>query len=169
MARIIDGKEMNMVGANIKRIRQEKGWSQQQLSDKTKNQSSRRSFPMTEEAREIFLQAKSAEEENQRLFGKAYQKNDYVFKWPDGHLFAPDYVTHHFSKILEKYGLPHIRFHELRHSCASLLLNNGCGLKDVQEWMGHSDIQTTANIYGHLDAARKQSIANKLTVCLKSC
>ena len=60
MARIIDGKEMNMVGANIKRIRQEKGWSQQQLSDKTKNQSSRRSFPMTEEAREIFLQAKSA-------------------------------------------------------------------------------------------------------------
>ena len=67
MARIIDGKEMNMVGANIKRIRQENGWSQQQLSDKTKNQSSRRSFPMTEEVREIFLQAKSAEEENQRL------------------------------------------------------------------------------------------------------
>lgn len=131
--------------------------------DKTKNQSSRRSFPMTKEAREIFLQAKAEEEENQRLFGKAYQKNDYVFKWPDGHLFAPDYVTHRFSKMLERYGLPHIRFHELRHSCASLLLNNGCGLKDVQEWMGHSDIQTTANIYGHLDTSRKQEIADKLT------
>ena len=134
--------------------------------DKTKTQSSRRSFPMTEEAREIFLKAKAEEEENQRLFGKAYQKNDYVFKWPDGRTFAPDYVTHHFSKMLERYGMPHIRFHELRHSCASLLLNNGCGLKDVQEWMGHSDIQTTANIYGHLDTSRKQSLADKLTECL---
>ena len=83
--------------------------------DKTKTQSSRRSFPMTEEAREIFLKAKAEEEENQRLFGKAYQKNDYVFKWPDGRTFAPDYVTHHFSKMLERYGMPHIRFHELRH------------------------------------------------------
>ena len=109
---------------------------------------------------------KAEEEENQRLFGKAYQKNDYVFKWPDGRTFAPDYVTHHFSKMLERYGMPHIRFHELRHSCASLLLNNGCGLKDVQEWMGHSDIQTTANIYGHLDTSRKQSLADKLTECL---
>ena len=134
--------------------------------DKTKTQSSRRSFPMTEEARGIFLKAKAEEEENQRLFGKAYQKNDYVFKWPDGRTFAPDYVTHHFSKMLERYGMPHIRFHELRHSCASLLLNNGCGLKDVQEWMGHSDIQTTANIYGHLDTSRKQSLADKLTECL---
>ena len=52
------------------------------------------------------------------------------------------------------------------YSCASLLLNNGCGLKDVQEWMGHSDIQTTANIYGHLDTSRKQSLADKLTKCL---
>lgn len=52
---------------------------------------------MTEEAREIFLKAKAEEEENQRLFGKAYQKNDYVFKWPDGRTFAPDYVTHHFQ------------------------------------------------------------------------
>lgn len=104
---------------------------------------------------------------DKRLFGKAYQKNDYVFKWPDGRTFAPDYVTHHFSKMLERYGMPHIRFHELRHSCASLLLNNGCGLKDVQEWMGHSDIQTTANIYGHLDTSRKQSLADKLTECLR--
>ena len=85
----------------------------------------------------------------------------------DGRTFAPDYVTPHFSKMLERYGMPHIRFHELRHSCASLLLNNGCGLKDVQEWMGHSDIQTTANIYGHLDTSRKQSLADKLTECLR--
>lgn len=134
--------------------------------DKTKTQSSRRRFPLTTEARSIFLAAKAEEEENRRQFGRAYQENDYIFKWADGTPFEPDYVTHHFSKVLKKNNLPHIRFHELRHSCASLLLNQGCGLKDVQEWMGHSDIQTTANIYGHLDSARKQGLADKLTQCL---
>lgn len=134
--------------------------------DKTKSKSSRRSFPLTEEARQIFLRAKTDEAENQRLFGKAYQKNDYVFKWSDGHPYSPDYISERFSNLLKKHGLPHIRFHELRHSCASLLLNNGCNLKDVQEWMGHSDIQMTANIYGHLDNTRKQGLAEKLTGCL---
>lgn len=134
--------------------------------DKTKTQSSRRSFPLTAEARSIFLTAKAEEEENRRQFGRAYQESDYIFKWPDGTPFEPDYVTHHFLKILKKNNLPHIRFHELRHSCASLLLNQGCSLKDVQEWMEHSDIQTTANIYGHLDSARKQGLADKLTQCL---
>jgi integrase len=64
--------------------------------------------------------------------------------------------------LLEHYGFPHIRFHELRHSCASMLIAVGFTLKDVQEWLGHSDIKMTANIYSHLDVTRKQSIAKKL-------
>lgn len=131
--------------------------------DKTKNASSYRSFPLTDEARAIFEAARSAQEENRRLFGKEYHASDYVFTWPDGRPYSPDYVTDKFSALLKKHGLPHIRFHELRHSCASLLLNNGFGLKDVQEWLGHSDIKMTANIYGHLDVGRKQSIADQLS------
>ncbi|MBQ5799971.1 MAG: tyrosine-type recombinase/integrase, partial [Oscillospiraceae bacterium] len=57
-------------------------------------------------------------------------------------------------------------FHELRHSCASLLINQGIGLKEVQDWMGHSDISTTANIYGHLETQRKVAMANALSECL---
>ena len=64
-------------------------------------------------------------------------------------------------------ALPHIRFHELRHSCASILLNNGCNLKDVQTWMGHSDIRTTANIYGHLDLGRLQQLSDSLSAHLR--
>ena len=131
--------------------------------DKTKNTSSFRSFPMTEEARQIFMNAKALETENQRLFGKAYQLNNYVFKWDNGKPYPPEYITNHFRKLLKKHGLPHIRFHELRHSCASLLLNAGFTLKDVQEWMGHADITMTANIYGHLDVARKQNMAQQLS------
>lgn len=131
--------------------------------DKTKNAASFRSFPLTEEARSIFETAKANEAENQKLFGKAYQKNDYVFKWDDGHPYSPDYISERFSNLLKNYGLPHIRFHELRHSCASLLLNAGFTLKDVQEWMGHADIKMTADIYGHIDIARKQGMADKLS------
>ena len=92
--------------------------------------------------------------------------NDYVFTWEDGHPYSPDYVSHTFHKLLKKYDLPHIRFHDLRHTCASMLLSEGYGLKDVQEWLGHSDIKMTANIYGHLDIRCKRSIANGLEQAL---
>ena len=73
-------------------------------------------------------------------------------------------ITFHrsFRFLLKAAGLPHIRFHELRHSSASNLLNMGFSLKDAQEWLGHSDIKTTANVYGHLDAKRKISMAKAL-------
>lgn len=130
--------------------------------DTTKTASSYRSFPLLPEAAAIFRSEQAAKAENQRLFGREYQPSGYIFTWPDGRLISPDHVTRHFSRLLKKHNFPHIRFHELRHSCASLLINEGFTLKDIQEWMGHADIQTTANIYGHLDVARKQSMADKL-------
>ena len=56
--------------------------------------------------------------------------------------------------------MPQIRFHDLRHSCASMLVSKGFKLKDIQEWLGHSDIKTTADYYAHLDNERKIAIAN---------
>lgn len=131
--------------------------------DKTKNSSSYRSFPLTPDMRELFLNTKAQQKKNQRLFGKQYQKSDYVFTWPDGHPYSPDYVTERFSNLLKNHGFPHIRFHELRHSCASILLSAGFTLKDVQEWLGHADIKMTANIYGHLDVERKKGIASAMS------
>ena len=83
-----------------------------------------------------------------------------------GDLINPDYVTHYFIKILKRNSLKRIRFHDLRHSCASLLLSLGYSMKDIQEWLGHSNYQTTANLYSHVDPRNKknmiQGIANAI-------
>ncbi len=131
--------------------------------DSTKNASSFRSYPLTPDVKEILLLLKAQEKENRRLFGKQYIDNDYIFKWQNGKPYAPDYITMKFSKLLKQHKLRHIRFHDLRHSCASMLVSNGFELKDIQEWLGHSDIQITANIYAHLDAKRKKDIANSMS------
>ena len=131
--------------------------------DKTKNQSSFRSFPMSDDIVEIFKSLKADEKSNRELFGKEYIKNDYVFKLENGEPYRPNYISKKHKQILKKYGFKHIRFHDLRHSCASLLNAQGFTLKDIQEWLGHSDIQTTANTYAHLDIKRKQGISNALS------
>ena len=79
-----------------------------------------------------------------------------------GDLIKPDYVSEQFPRLLEKYDLRRIRFHDLRHSCASLLLKNGVQLKEIQEWLGHSDFSTTANIYAHLDYSSKLNSAGAM-------
>lgn len=74
----------------------------------------------------------------------------------------PNYLSEAFPKFLKNHGLRQIRFHDLRHSCATLLYANGVALKDIQEWLGHSDIATTSNIYTHLDYSSKVASANAI-------
>ena len=84
-----------------------------------------------------------------------------------GTLVSPEYLTSAFPKLLRRNGLRHIRFHDLRHSCASLLLANDVPMKNIQEWLGHSDFSTTANIYAHLDYNSKLSSAETMVNALK--
>ena len=83
-----------------------------------------------------------------------------------GNLVNPNYISGNFSNILRKNGLRPIRFHDLRHSCASLLIKNKIPMKDVQVWMGHSSFATTANIYAHIDTDSKQEAANMISACI---
>ncbi|WP_244918975.1 tyrosine-type recombinase/integrase [Paenibacillus dendritiformis] len=55
-----------------------------------------------------------------------------------GERIKPNYITQHFALVLKKNSMQHIRFHDLRHSCATLLLSSGVSMKEVQEWLGHS-------------------------------
>ena len=83
--------------------------------NKTKNASSFRSFPLTDDAVRLFKILLQQEQIYRNHFGKDYIDNDYVFTWEDGHPYSPDYVSHTFHKLLKKYDLPHICFHDLRH------------------------------------------------------
>ena len=79
-----------------------------------------------------------------------------------GKRIRPDFLSQHFPDFLVAHQMKRIRFYDLRHSCASLLYANGVSLKEIQEWLCHSDISTTSNIYTHLDFSSKVSSANAI-------
>ena len=134
----------------------------EQQSAKTK--SSLRTLPLIGSFREYFLQVKEAQELNKRVCGNCYnhEYDGFVFVDELGERMRANYLTSAFPKFLEDHGLRRMRFHDLRHSCASLLLANGVPLKHIQEWLGHSDFTTTANIYAHLDYKSKITSAQAM-------
>ena len=116
----------------------------------------------------MLLERKKEIEHNQLIYGKSYNKKylDYVFVDDIGDLINPDFVSNKFRTILSKNNLKHIRFHDLRHSCASLLVASGVQMKNIQEWLGHSNFSTTADIYSHLDFSAKIESANIISSML---
>lgn len=135
--------------------------------ERTKNKTSCRTLPLLANVKEHLKSLKVKQLELQFLHGKAYSRNDYVCRWDDGRAFSPNFITRKFGKIVKSAGLPQIRFHDLRHTCATLLLSMGFSLKEIQEWLGHGDLSTTANIYAHLDYSAKVNIADKLSNAIK--
>ena len=138
--------------------------------DVMKNKSSYRSLPLIAAVRDALIEEKKKQESLQRLLRGAYNSKytDYICVDAAGNLLKPQYVTEHFKIILTKNNLKIIRFHDLRHSCASMLLANKVPMKYIQEWLGHSDMSTTANIYSHVDYVSKietsEVLDNLLTI-----
>ena len=133
-------------------------------SDTAKTDSSLRTMPLVTNFREMLLAKKEKQEHYRKLCGRSYCKEylDYIFVNEMGERWKPRYLSDGFKRILEQNGLRRIRFHDLRHTCASLLLANNVPMKKIQEWLGHSDFSTTANIYAHLDYQSKISSAEAM-------
>lgn len=134
----------------------------EQESAKTK--SSLRTLPLVGSFKDYFVEVKQAQEVNKSVCGNCYNYDydGYVFVDELGERMKPDYLTNYFPTYIQRHGIRKMRFHDLRHSCASLLLANGVPLKQIQEWLGHSDFSTTANIYAHLDYSSKISSAQAM-------
>lgn len=133
-------------------------------SDTAKTDSSLRTMPLVTNFRAMLLAKKEKQEHYRKLCGRSYCKEylDYIFVNEMGERWKPRYLSDGFKRILEQNGLRRIRFHDLRHTCASLLLANNVPMKKIQEWLGHSDFSTTANIYAHLDYQSKISSAEAM-------
>ena len=133
--------------------------------DTTKTKSSRRTLPLIPCIKIKLQQLKAEQERNKKLCGRSYNYKDkeYVYVDPLGNRIKPDSLTTGFPKFLEKNGFRRARYHDLRHSSASLLLGNGVSLKQIQEWLGHSDFAITANIYAHIEFASKIDAALSMT------
>jgi len=133
--------------------------------DTTKTKASYRTLPLVPEVRAKLLAVKAEQERNRKLCGKAYntEESQYIYTDALGNRIKPEYLSSEFPKFLEKNGFRRIRFHDLRHSCASLLLANGVSLKQIQEWLGHSNFAVTANTYAHLEYESKIASANAMS------
>lgn len=147
----------------------ENGRKQVEAVEEMKNKSSRRTLPLPDPVVEMLQVQKEHREVYRKMFQGSYnaQYLDYVCVNQLGELLRPSYVTNHFRELLEKYGLRHIRFHDLRHTFASLLINQDVPLINVSNFLGHSDLSTTANIYAHLDKASKQASADVISEILQ--
>ena len=132
--------------------------------DVLKTKSSFRTLPLIPEVKNLLLQEKEKQAMYRRLFRRSYCQDylDYVCVDQCGKLLRPNYVTEHFAWVIQKYGLKKIRFHDLRHTCASLLLSKGISMKQIQIWLGHSTFSTTADIYAHLDYSAQLESANAM-------
>ncbi|MEL7566503.1 MAG: tyrosine-type recombinase/integrase [Dehalobacterium sp.] len=130
-------------------------------SDKLKTDSSNRTYPLIPYVEER-IKAKIAENKELReLCGNSYSKEwlGYICVHPLGEIIDPDYITNRHADLLKKAGLPHVRFHDLRHSCVGLMMANEVPMERIRDWVGHSDIRTTVNTYGHLEYQSKKKTA----------
>ena len=127
-----------------------------------KNESSLRTLPMIDKVETYLKRLQKRIMENKLLMGSEFKQNEYICCWENGQMYDISLINHQFKKILENNKMPHIRFHDLRHSTASYLLKQGFSLKEIQAWLGHSSLNTTANIYAHIDVEMKRNMASKM-------
>ena len=134
------------------------------ISDDLKTESSRRVFALHPDVKKVLLKHKEQQEMYRKQFGRSYSKKylDMVCVDQLGMLLRPNFVTEHFNTFLKKHGLRKIRFHDLRHTCASLLVALGENMKVIQAYMGHSTMSVTADIYSHLDVSATSTASMKL-------
>ena len=125
--------------------------------DRTKNKSSARTLPMLGESRKYFMELKAKQEEEKKLCGADYTDTDYVCRWPNGKPYDASIISHNFPRFAKKLGLPVYRYHDLRHSAASILVSLGFNVLDISRFLGHNQVSTTLDIYAHLFNSSSES------------
>ncbi|MGB9868215.1 MAG: site-specific integrase [Bacillota bacterium] len=128
-----------------------------------KTSRSRRTIYLCQTALAALRKHRVRQAEERLKAGEAWQDWGLVFTTEIGTPLSPSNVRNRsFHKILKKANLPRIRFHDLRHTCATLLLAQGVHPKLVQEQLGHSEISVTLDLYSHVTAPMMKETAVKM-------
>ena len=101
------------------------------------------------------------------LLGKRLSEDDPVFANVDGTPIDPGTLTHNFTRIAQRVGLPGTRFHDLRHTFASLMLIADIHPKIVSEMLGHSSVAFTLDTYSHVIGGLQQAAVRRLDEVLQ--
>jgi integrase len=125
--------------------------------DVLKRKSSYRTLPMPEPVWKLLYHLKTV-----RYGSESVPTDAYVCLNREGNPLAPNEFTRSFKQFLLNNGLREIRLHDLRHTCASILIQNRVPLIEVQQWLGHSTLETTADLYAHLEYESKKGNAELL-------
>lgn len=137
------------------------------ISDTTKNKSSNRTLAITPAVHKLLLDLQNTQAEERAAWGDGYIENDFICKHEDGRMFTPEFLSTAFRKALKAHNLRHIRLHDLRHTAATLLLSNGSEMQDVKQYLGHSTISITIDLYAHLDTSASRKAANAMSGILQ--
>ena len=136
----------------------------------TKTDYSERRLPLCQYSYQYLWNLRQRQLAQAKMCGEMYNREymDFVCVDTMGNLLKPDFITGKFPKLLEKYQLRKIRFHDLRHSCATIMLYLGYTMKDIQTWLGHSNYNFTADTYIHSAPSSHQAMASSLAAHLPS-
>jgi len=100
-------------------------------------------------------------------YGPGYSDNDLLFASFNGNPVKERTLDKHYKRIIERTGLPVIRFHDLRHTCITIMLKRGWSLKHAQTRAAHADIRTTGNVYSHVTPTMQRDVNRDMTKALK--
>lgn len=115
-----------------------------------KTETSKRSIPINQFMIDELLRHKEKQDTEKSLYQGDYKDLGMVFSKPNGDYISPREFLRQYQKLLSKAGLERKRFHDLRHTVASLLINANESPKVIQQLLGHSTISTTLDIYAHV-------------------
>ncbi|MFP7226163.1 site-specific integrase [Priestia filamentosa] len=117
----------------------------------------------------VLKRHKVQQSEYKLLAGTDYANEDFVFANPNGYPVTTKFMNHRIRRLLKKTSITkHITPHSLRHTHASLLIEAGAGVKEVQEILGHSDVTTTMNIYAHMTKDLKEKTSHKFSQLMRN-
>ena len=116
----------------------------------TKTRSSERRIALPTECLHSLEQHHERQAQEREAAGSGWKASGYVFTRPDGSPIEGATLTRHFNALLRRAALRRIRFHDLRHSAATLLLEQGVELVVIKELLGHAHIGVTATVYAHV-------------------